>query len=228
MHDPARVRRAQAARDLDGDVERRVDGKGPGAEARAQRLAFQALRHDVRGVVVVPDVVHGEHVRVVEGARGARLPLERVHPLFGVEGVRKQELDGHVAPEALVPRPPHLTHPARSQPPRDHVGADAIARPDAPPLARDLPRKDVEGWRREEVAGLVRRAQQRRDLVPQAGIQVARVSEEIRAAARGLLHRLREELLDAMPAVSGHGGPPASGRATPARTPSPSAPCGPR
>ena len=49
MDDAAGVRRRQAARDLQRDVERRVDGKRAGAEPRAQRLALEAFRHEVRG-----------------------------------------------------------------------------------------------------------------------------------------------------------------------------------
>ena len=121
--------------------------------------------------------------------------------------MRKQELDGHVAPEPLVARPPHLAHPARSQPSLDGVGGDAIAGLDAPSLAGDLPREDIERGSGEKVARLLHGGQQRRDLVPHAGIGATRAGEEIRALAGGLLHRFREEPLDTMPAISGHGRP---------------------
>ena len=160
MHDAACVRRTKPSRDLESDVERRVHGESAGAETRAQRLAFQALRHEVRGAVVIPDVVDGQHVGVIEGAGGARLVLKRAHPLVGVRRMRKKELDGHVAPETLVARPPHLTHPARSQPSLDRVGGDTIARLDAPPLAGDLPGEDLERRLREKVARLLRGGQQ--------------------------------------------------------------------
>ena len=101
--------------------------------------------------------------------------------------MRKQQLDRHVAPEPLVARPPHLAHPARSQPSLDGVGGDAIAGLNAPPFAGDLPREDVERGRGEKVARLLRGGQQRRDLVPHAGIGAARAGEEIRTHAGGLL-----------------------------------------
>ena len=72
----------------------------------------------------------------------------------------KKELDGHVAPEALVARPPHLAHPTRSEPPLDRVGGDAIARLNGPPLTGDLPREDVERRRGEKVSGFLRGCQQ--------------------------------------------------------------------
>ena len=160
MHDAACVRRSKPSRDLESDVESRVHGESAGAETRAQRLTFQTLRHEVRGAVVLPDVVDGQHVGVIQGAGGARLALKRAHPLVGVRGMRKKQLDGHVAPETLVARPPHLTHPARSQPPLDRVGGDAIAGLHTPSLAGDLPREDLERRLREKVARSLRSGQQ--------------------------------------------------------------------
>ncbi len=200
---------------------------GAGAEPRAQRLAFQALRHEVRGAAVIPDVVDGQHVGVIEGAGGARLVLERAHSFRGVRRMREEQLDRHVAPESLVARPPHLAHPACSQPSLDGVGGDAIAGLDAPPLAGDLPREDIERRRGEKVARLLRGGQQRRDLVPHAGIGAARAGEEVRAQAGGLLHGLREDLVRGAASGQWAWAPSAFGTATPARTPSPRERCGP-
>ena len=47
MHDAACVRGAKPPGHLERDVERRVHRQRAGAEARAQRLAFQTLRHEV-------------------------------------------------------------------------------------------------------------------------------------------------------------------------------------
>ena len=86
MHDAAFVRGTKPSGHLEGDVECRVDGKCAGAQTRTQRLTFQTLRHEVRGTGVIPDVVHGQHVDVIECAGGARLVLKRT-PSFG--GVRR-------------------------------------------------------------------------------------------------------------------------------------------
>ena len=190
MHDAACVRGTKPSRHLERDVECRVDGKCAGAQTRAQRLAFQTLRHEVRGTAVIPDVVDGQHVDVIECAGGARLVLERAPSFGGVRRMRQQQLDRHVAPEPLVARPPHLAHPARSQPPLDRVGADPIARLHTPPFAGDLPREDIERRRGEEVARLLRGCQQRRDLVAHAGIGATRAGEEIRTQARRAAPRL--------------------------------------
>src|SRR5947199_72267 len=79
------------------------------------------------------DVVHREHVRVVERSGRARLLLERT----GIGRMRKKQLDRDVARETVVARPPHLARRARAEPLVDRVGADAIARLDAPAVAHD-------------------------------------------------------------------------------------------
>jgi hypothetical protein len=154
------VRRTKPARDLESDVECRVHGKSAAAETRAQGLAFQALRHEVRGAVVIPDVVYGQHVGMIERAGGARLVLERAYPFVGVRRMREKELDGHVAPEPIVARLPYLAHPTRSQPSLDCVGGDPITGLDAPPLTGDLPREDIERRGGQKVARLLHRGQQ--------------------------------------------------------------------
>ena len=69
MHDAALVRGTKPSGHLERDVERRVHRKCAGAETRAQRLTFQTLRHEVRGAAVIPDVVDGQHVGVIEVCR---------------------------------------------------------------------------------------------------------------------------------------------------------------
>ena len=131
-----------------------------GAEPRAQRLAFQTLRHDVRGASVIPDVVDGQHVGVIQCAGGERFVLKRTHSFAGVRRMRKKQLDRDVAPEPLVARPPHLAHPACAQPPLDGVRGDPITSLNTPPFASDLPREDVERRRSEKVVRLLHGCQE--------------------------------------------------------------------
>src|SRR4249920_38677 len=97
----------------------------------------------------------------------------------------KQQLDRHIAPEPLVARPPHLAHPACSEPSLDGVGGDAIAGLNAPSLAGNLPREDIERRGREKVARLLHGSQQRLDLVPHDDIGTTRAEEELRTHADG-------------------------------------------
>src|SRR6266581_4832821 len=84
---------------------------------------------DEQHPLVLPGLVDGDHVGVIEGRRQAGLPHEPVpEPLVGGQlGV--QELQGHLAAQAGVLRQVHPAHPAVAQEPLDAVagerGADA-------------------------------------------------------------------------------------------------------
>ena len=99
-------------------------GSAPPADAFAQRLAFEQLRHDVRGALVVTRVVDREDVGMVEQARGARLLLEAAQPVgVGREG-GGQDLDRHIARQARVAGAVDLAHSSRAQERGDLVGPD--------------------------------------------------------------------------------------------------------
>ena len=65
---------------------------------------------------------------MVEGASGSRLLLEAPEAIGISGGVRGQDLDGYLAPEALVARAVDLPHPARAEGSQGFVGAEARAR----------------------------------------------------------------------------------------------------
>ena len=86
MHDAAVVRGAEAARDLQRDVERRVDGSAP-APSRAR--SDSPSRHSVTrngGAAVIADVVDRQHVGVIERAGGAGFVLRTARPRSPFEG----------------------------------------------------------------------------------------------------------------------------------------------
>ncbi len=129
MHDARAVCLGQSVRELGPEVEHFREGQGPGAEPPPQRLALDALHHDVvraRPVGGFADVVDVDDVRVVEGGGGARLPFEPRQQL-GI-GARAQDLDGYGAAEPRVARAVDLAHAAGSQAVDDLVGADARSR----------------------------------------------------------------------------------------------------
>ena len=74
------VRGGEAAGDLDGVVDGLARRQRRGADARAQRLAFEQLRDDVGRAVVAADVVDGEDVRMIERAGRACFLLEPAQP----------------------------------------------------------------------------------------------------------------------------------------------------
>src|SRR4051812_17289931 len=107
------------------------------AEPRAQRLPFQALRHDVGGPVVLADIVNRHDVLMVECADRARFALKCGEAFVGIGWMWKQQFDRDVAREPLVARSPHLAGASGPELMFDRIVADAIAGLDTPSLSRD-------------------------------------------------------------------------------------------
>ena len=77
---------------------------------------------------MLPDVVDGGDVRVVQDAGGLGLLLEAAQAVgIGGEG-RRQHLDRDLARKARVLRPIHLTHPPGADLAEDLVGTELRAR----------------------------------------------------------------------------------------------------
>ena len=126
MHDARAVCLGQSVRELGTEVEDLPEGQGAGAKPTPQRLAFDALHHDVvraRPVGGLADVVDVDDVGVVQGGGGARLPLEPLQQLR--IGAGAEDLDGDGPAEPRVARAVDLAHAAGSQAVDDFVGADA-------------------------------------------------------------------------------------------------------
>ena len=106
------VRGGQAASNLRGDIDGLPRRQGAAGEPRAQRLAFEQLRHRVRRAIAVADVVNRQDVRMRERGHRAGLALEaRERVRVGGHG-RRHDLDGDVAFEPRVARPVDLAHAA--------------------------------------------------------------------------------------------------------------------
>ena len=110
MDDPAPVRGVQRSGDLGPDPKRLLDGQRPLRQAVRQRLALQVLHDQVVGPVLVADVVERADVRVRELRDRLRLALEPLAQLRRGGHVRRQDLDGDVAPQARVLRAVNLAH----------------------------------------------------------------------------------------------------------------------
>ena len=124
VHDPLLVRRGQSLRDLHRVVDRLARGDRARAQAAAQRLAFEQLRHDVRRAVVRPEFVDRRDVRVVQDARRPRLRLEALQAIRILRERRRQHLDRHLAPEPRVARAVDLSHPAGADGRENFVGTE--------------------------------------------------------------------------------------------------------
>jgi hypothetical protein len=128
VDDPALVRGGEPPRDLDGVLDGLARGEPADTDLRAERVALQPLRDDVRQRLVRAHVVDGEDVRVVERARGPRLLLEAAETVRTARRRLRQHLDGDLTAEPRVPRAVDLAHAAGPEGPADLVHADARSR----------------------------------------------------------------------------------------------------
>ena len=124
MDDALLVRGAEAPRNRNGVVDRLARREAPSGELRAQRFAFEQLLHDVGGALVLPDVVDGRNVGMIEAASRLRLQLEPPQTIRVAREGRRQHLDRDFALEPFVPRPIHLPHPTSAKRCKDLVGAE--------------------------------------------------------------------------------------------------------
>ena len=121
VNDPLLVRRRQPAGDLDRVVGGLAHRQRAAREPRAQRLAFEELRDDVRRTFERTELVDRRDVGVVEPAGGLGFLLEPAQA-FGVQRERRgQHLDRDVALQALVARAVDLAHPSGAEEAEDLV-----------------------------------------------------------------------------------------------------------
>src|SRR5262249_27823550 len=117
-------------RDLNAERDQRVKGQRPRIEQLLQRAAAQQLHHQVRAasaVFVVPDVVDGADVRMVQGGGGARLALEPRQVRARLGERRREELEGDLALELQVVRMVDLAHSTNAQKAGDLESPDSGA-----------------------------------------------------------------------------------------------------
>jgi hypothetical protein len=111
--------------------------------------------------------------------------------------VREQHLDRDLAVQTLVAREPHFSGAARAQPAGDRVGAQAVARAQAPSIRADRLGQSVDRRREQERAPLVVGLQQGQNLAPQR-VVVGGANEEGRPRVGRLLPRFLEELVQSL------------------------------
>jgi len=97
------------------------------AEPAIQIGAVDQLHRDVVAVAIGADLVHGQHVRVLEPGHRARL-AEQPGPQRGDAIHRAQHLDRHRALEIRIERGPHHAHAAGAEHAIEPVLADRSAR----------------------------------------------------------------------------------------------------
>jgi hypothetical protein len=118
VHDAGSVGLGEAVGGLRGDLQQPPRGARPaflGQQQPAQRLAVDALHHDVRQAGGLADLVDRDDVRVIERGRRARLLSESSEAHRIRRETLGQELHRHVPVQVLVARAPDVAHPASPQ-----------------------------------------------------------------------------------------------------------------
>ena len=123
-------------------LERVIDGLPLRDRARVelapQRLAFEKLRHGVGDAVLRSEIEDRKDVRMRQRRDRQSLALE---PRQGIRIRRerlRQNLDRHLALQLRIPRPIHLSHPARARGARRSRRTRGACRP---PASLALPRR---------------------------------------------------------------------------------------
>ena len=128
MNDAGLVRRGDATRDLDDDVEGLVNRRRPAGDPLLERLAFvigHGQEHAAVGALV--DLVDRADVRMIERRNRACFDQQALLGLLVLEQRQRQELQGDGAFEARVFGLVDLAHPSRAEEGQDAVVGDSVA-----------------------------------------------------------------------------------------------------
>ena len=118
---PASWARARASASWAARATVRRSGSGARIEELAQRPAVDELHDDEGRLGILADLVDRDDRGVVQGRGRPRLRLEAGEPLGVERELAREGLDRDVAPEARVPGPVDLPHPAGAQAVHDLV-----------------------------------------------------------------------------------------------------------
>src|SRR5258706_11120580 len=123
MGDPPLMRGRQSLRDLMTPVEHAADFQLALIQPFTQRRSLEQLHDRIQRPIFRPEIMNGQYVRMRERRDRARLPLEPRQRLVAVRSAEKN-LDGHIALQPPIARPPHLAHAASTDSLDDLVGAE--------------------------------------------------------------------------------------------------------
>ena len=127
VDDSLRVCRIQRVRDLDAQIEHRLDLHRLASDSVPERLALQQFHGDEGSPIGLVNLVDRADVRVVQRGRSFGLPLETAESLCVVGEVVRKELQGDVATELQVFRFIHDTHAPAADPAEDAVMGNCLA-----------------------------------------------------------------------------------------------------
>ena len=112
---PAAVRLFESFTNLDSVLQNLRHRQRPLAQTVRQSLALQVFHHQVVDAILAADIVQSADVGMVQRRNRARFPIEALLGLGVLGKMRGKNLDGDSSIEPRVPRPIHLSHPARPE-----------------------------------------------------------------------------------------------------------------
>jgi hypothetical protein len=127
VHDSLPVRRIQRVGKLRSDLQQRLDRERLALDAMFQRPAFQKLHRDEGLTFVLIDFMDGADIRVIEGGRGARFPLESLEGLVVSRQRLRQELQRDESTEPGVFGFEHHAHAAATKLLEDAIVGDGVS-----------------------------------------------------------------------------------------------------
>jgi len=127
VDDALLVRGREPFGDLGRGLDRPSRRETAARELAAEGLALQQLLDDIRSAVVLPDVIDGRDVGMVQDAGGFRLLLEAAEPVRVLRKRRRQHLDRDLSSEPWILRPVDLTHPSGADLAEDLVRTEPLA-----------------------------------------------------------------------------------------------------
>ena len=109
MDDSLFMRRRQPVRNLHSVLNRLTLGQGS-VEFGAQAVSFQKLRDNEGCAGMVPDIVNGKDIGMIERRYRPSLLLEATQAVGFAADRLVKDLESDLAPEARIPRAIHLSH----------------------------------------------------------------------------------------------------------------------
>src|SRR5207302_10482866 len=102
MDNPRGMRGIQSIGDFNAERQEYFDFEGAAGDALLQGSALQALHDDERSAVLLPDIVDGADIGVVEAGGAAGLALETGKRIGIADQVVREEFEGDEAVETRI------------------------------------------------------------------------------------------------------------------------------
>ncbi len=127
MDDSLLMRCLQRVSNLARQFQRLLAGECILFQPLIQRLPPQEFHHDEGLVAVLPNIVEGADVGVIEGRRSPGLSTKALNGMGIIEVIERKELNSYWAAQSSVSSPIDDTHPALTDLLKDQIVRDRLS-----------------------------------------------------------------------------------------------------